>query len=85
MRRGAKDTVQVCRPFGDKLDISFQRTIRVPDGKGESELPPDMGSFPLYSAADYQETLPKHMAIKGGAFFPIYRKLRYTKELRQNS
>ena len=70
--RNAKDVVRVSRGFS-KLDISFQRTIRVPDGKGDSELPPGMGTFPLYSVANYSEKLPKDMAAKGGLFFPMYR------------
>lgn len=43
--RKAKDVIEVAGPLGEKLNISFQRTIRVPDGKGDSELPPGMGSF----------------------------------------
>lgn len=70
--RKAKDVVRVVR--GDQtLKISFQRTIRVPDGKGNSELPPGMGTFPLYSVANYAESLPKDMAAKGGLFLPMYR------------
>lgn len=71
----ANDIIQVHRAIGDTLKISFQRTIRVPDGNGDSELPPSLGTFPLYSAADYQATLPNAMAAKGGVFFPMYRKL----------
>ncbi len=73
----AKDVLQVHRACGDELEISFRRTIRVPDGKDNSELPPDLGTFPLYSAADYQRTLPQVIAAKGGGFFPMYRKLYY--------
>lgn len=71
--RKAKDTVRVSRGRTEQLDISFQRTIRVPDGKGDSELPPCMGTFPLYSVANYAEKLPKDMAAKGGLFLPMYR------------
>ena len=70
----AKDVVQVKSPPGEFLEISFQRTIRVPDGKGESELPPSMGTFPLYSIAQYHQKLPHAMAVKGGLFLPMYRK-----------
>lgn len=71
--RKSKDVIQVKGPSGETLEISFQRTIRVPDGKGDSELPPSMGSFPLYSVAQYKNKLPKTMALKGGLFLPMYR------------
>ena len=73
--RKAKDTVRLTRGNQETLDISFQRTIRVPDGKGDSELPPGMGTFPLYSVTDYAEKMPKEMAVKGGLFLPMYRML----------
>lgn len=66
---GAKDVIEVAGLSGEKLKISFQRTIRVPDGKGDSELPPGMGTFPLYSVAGYKDKLPNAVAIKGGFFF----------------
>ena len=72
--RKAKDVVQVTGRSSEKLRISFQRTIRVPDGKGDSELPPGMGTFPLYSVESYKEKLPASMANKGGLFLPMYRK-----------
>ena len=71
--RNANDTIHVTRGNRQTLDISFQRTIRVPDGKGDSELPPGMGTFPLYSVTDYAEKMPKEMAAKGGLFLPMYR------------
>ncbi len=71
--RKAKDIIRVSRGCREQLDIFFQRTIRVPDGKGDSALPPGMGSFPLYSVPNYAEKLPKDMAAKGGLFLPMYR------------
>ena len=71
--RKAKDIIRVSRGRTEQIDISFQRTIRVPDGKGDSELPPGMGTFPLYSVANYVEKLHKDMAAKGGLFLPMYR------------
>lgn len=70
--RKAKDIVHITRGK-QNLDISFKRTIRVPDGKGDSELPPGMGTFPLYSVTDYAEKMPKEMAAKSGLFLPMYR------------
>lgn len=74
--RKAKDTIHISRSVTDNLDISFQRTIRVADGKGVSELPPSMGTFPLYSIAEYKDKLPAAMGAKGGAFLTMYRKSR---------
>lgn len=74
-QRKANDVILIKRANQQKLDISFQRTIRVPDGKDDSELPPCMGTFPLYSMANYMDKLPESMAAKGGLFFPMYRKL----------
>ena len=57
------------------LRISFRRTIRVPtqtvDGR-LSQLPPGLGSFPLYNVAEFPN-LPRRMIEKGGAFMPMYR------------
>ena len=72
--RNLNDVIEVKGPSGELLKISFQRTIRVPDGKGDSELPPSMGTFPLYSVAGYEGNLPNSVAVKGGLFFPMYRK-----------
>ena len=57
------------------LTISFRRTIRVPDNEKVSELPPDLGKFPLYRVGDYADNMPVTMAKKGGVFLPMYRKL----------
>lgn len=58
----------------DLVDISFRRTIRVPDTEKVSQLPPDMGAFPLYKTSDYADKLPADMVAKGGAFLSMYRK-----------
>ncbi len=72
--RNVKDVIEVKGKTHEKLKISFQRTIRVPDGEGDSELPPGMGTFPLYSVTNFKRKLPDAMAAKGGLFFPMYRK-----------
>jgi hypothetical protein len=57
----------------DDLTITFRRTIRVPDNKNTSGLPPDEGIFPLFKIQDYARKLPLSMAQKGGMFIPMYR------------
>ena len=56
------------------LGITFKRTLRVADNDKSSQLPPCMGTFPLYKIRDYQERLPEKIARKAGVFFPMFRK-----------
>lgn len=56
------------------LRISFRRTIRVPDNKELSKLPPDLGGFQLHKVQDYTERLPRNLVEKGGVFFPMYQR-----------
>lgn len=72
--RKCNDVIKIAHGLGESLEISFQRTIRVPDGDGDFELPPSMGTFPLYSVASYVDKLPTSMTLKGGLFFPMYRR-----------
>ncbi|KAH7227505.1 hypothetical protein BKA60DRAFT_653806 [Fusarium oxysporum] len=58
----------------DDLTITFRRTIRVPDNKNTSGLPPDEGIFPLFKIEDYARKLPLSMAKKGGIFIPMYQR-----------
>ncbi|CVK91361.1 uncharacterized protein FMAN_09498 [Fusarium mangiferae] len=58
----------------DDLTITFRRTIRVPDNKNTSGLPPDQGAFPLFKIQDYARTFPLSMAQKGGMFIPMYQR-----------
>lgn len=57
----------------NSLSIEFKRTIRVSDNNNTNDLPPSLGSFPLYQTSDYLETLPLPMAAKGGYFLPMHR------------
>lgn len=69
-----KGVIKVTRNNGDdELKISLCRTIRVADNFDASNLPPDVGRFPLFSVAEFEETMPQHMVEKGGLFFPMYR------------
>lgn len=55
------------------LEVSFQRTIRVSDNNAVDNLPPGMGSFPLYKVSRYEDSLPASMKGKGGYFLPMHR------------
>ncbi|KAF2839303.1 hypothetical protein M501DRAFT_1011167 [Patellaria atrata CBS 101060] len=56
------------------LGISFRRTIRVADNEDTSDLPPDLGTFPLYAVDTYKNKLPESISEKGGVFFPMYQR-----------
>tara|TARA_R110002003_G_scaffold214_2_gene16038 strand:+ start:513 stop:767 length:255 start_codon:yes stop_codon:yes gene_type:complete len=58
----------------DDLQISFRRTIRVPDNAQTSFLPPDLGAFPLEPVSRYADKMCAGMVAKSGLFFPMYRK-----------
>lgn len=73
---GRRVTVKRTNGF-PALDISFHRTIRVPDNGNSNHLPPSLGTFPLYKTNDYVNKLPKAMAAKGGVFLPMYRESLY--------
>ncbi|RGP63882.1 integral membrane [Fusarium longipes] len=58
----------------DDLEITFKRTIRVPDKDEINNLPPDMGEFPLYRVDDYADKLPLSLAQKGGLLIPMHQR-----------
>jgi hypothetical protein len=73
--RTCGNSIQVDREWPTSgLTISFQRTIRVSDNDSTNDLPPSLGSFPLYRTSDHRETLPSPMEAKGGYFLPMHRK-----------
>ena len=56
------------------LDISFLRTVRLPETPKSYPLPAGLGYFPLYKVEDFVTSLPSDIVEKGGVFFPMYRK-----------
>jgi hypothetical protein len=59
----------------DDLEITFVRTLRVPDNnKDVNHLPPGLGRFELQRVDQYSVKLPADMAAKGGIFFPMYQR-----------
>ena len=67
------DSVLIKRITGSQsLEISFRRTVRVPDNNEVCALPPDLGRFPLYKVKDYAATLTSNMIEKGGLFLPMH-------------
>lgn len=69
----SNDCVLIKREGGyQSLEISFQRTIRVPDNQDTSELPPDLGKFPPYKVNDYATKLTSEMVAKRGLLLPMH-------------
>jgi len=55
-----------------KCNISFQRTLRIPDDNQSYCLPPGLGKFPLSHVEDFPETIPDSWISRGGVFLPMY-------------
>ncbi|KAG1818121.1 uncharacterized protein BJ212DRAFT_1348834 [Suillus subaureus] len=58
----------------DSLQISFRRTVRVPETGEPNNLPPGLGAFPLYNVSEFSHVLPQDMVEKGGLFFAMYQR-----------
>jgi hypothetical protein len=43
---------------GRRLEVSFQRTLRIPDDGRTYPLPPGLGRFPLLCVEDFRDRLP---------------------------
>ncbi|GAB1319647.1 hypothetical protein MFIFM68171_09857 [Madurella fahalii] len=56
----------------DKLRISFQRTVRVPEWHRKIRRLPDLGRLPLFPVDQYARSLPTQVVQKGGIFIPLY-------------
>ncbi|KAI0418945.1 hypothetical protein F5X98DRAFT_385519 [Xylaria grammica] len=57
-----------------KLTIELKRTIRVPDGAGIAELPPDLDNFSLFKTRDFASNLPSYMTDQRGLFVTMYQR-----------
>ena len=56
----------------EKLEVVFNRTLRIPDDNKKYGLPPGIGAFPVEHVEDYAKNLPELWAEHGGVFFPMY-------------
>ncbi|TGO10002.1 hypothetical protein BTUL_0147g00060 [Botrytis tulipae] len=68
---GGYQTIAINNNSGGKMEISFHRTVRIPDDGNNYELPPNLGKFPIFSIDDHAEKLPVDIVRKGGVFVPI--------------
>ena len=53
-------------------EVSFQRTLRIPDDSRSYPLPPGLGRFPLHHVADHADRLPAGWSERGGVFLPMH-------------
>lgn len=55
-----------------RLNISFQRTLRIPDDDRTYHLPPGLGTFPLVHVDDFEKNVPEKWLEHGGVIMPMY-------------
>ncbi len=60
--------------LGPNLQITFQRTLRIPDDGKAYPLPPGLGNFPIRRVDDYLDRVPSDWREHGGVFIPMYQR-----------
>jgi hypothetical protein len=55
-----------------RLDITFQRTLRIPDDDRDYPLPPGLGCFPLRHVDDFSARVPEDWRPRGGVMLPMF-------------
>jgi hypothetical protein len=55
-----------------RLDIGFQRTLRIPDDDKTYPLPPGFGNFPLRHVDDFGDRVPANWRPRGGVMLPMF-------------
>jgi hypothetical protein len=60
--------------FGPGLEVSFQRTLRIPDDGTQYPLPPGLGTFPLRRVDDLGDRVPAAWREHGGVVLPMYQR-----------
>jgi hypothetical protein len=60
--------------YDSGLEITFHRTIRMPDDDKLHQLPGSLGAFPLYNVSTYAAQLPQDMVQQGGVFLPMWQR-----------
>ena len=56
-----------------RCQISFQRTLRIPDDNQPYPLPAGLGRFPLHHVDDYYRGFPRHGSSMAASFCPSTR------------
>jgi len=58
----------------DSLEVTFHRTLRMPDDKKLHSLPQSLGIFPLFNVDAFSSQLPDHVIERSGIFFPMWQR-----------
>lgn len=68
------DSSNLKMQFDDEryANISFIRTLRIPDDNKTYGLPPGVGHFPLHQVEDFASKLPESWSEHKGIFLPMY-------------
>ena len=61
---------EICNEY--ELNISFQRTLRIPDDGNDHFLPPGLGEFPLRHIEDFDLGNKEHLKKRGGLIMPMF-------------
>jgi hypothetical protein len=56
------------------LEITFHRTVRMPDDDKLHQLPASLGVFPLFNVNAYADSLPSELVHQGGVFLPMWQR-----------
>ncbi|KAJ7766097.1 hypothetical protein B0H16DRAFT_1717325 [Mycena metata] len=75
--KGYHNTIAVRLPGDSELsrasvEVSFHRTLRVPDNLDANRLPVNFGHFPLVPVARFANKLPENIRKRGGFFTPMF-------------
>jgi hypothetical protein len=68
--RVEEDTVRI----GQHFQMSFQRTLRIPDDDSIYPLPPGLGEFPIFRIEDFEDRVPTQWKKHGGVFISMYQR-----------
>ena len=60
--------------ISNNLEITLQRTLRMPDDNHLHQLPASLGQFSLFNVEEYAERLPPNIVEKVGSFFPMWQR-----------
>ena len=55
-----------------RLEISFHRTLRIPDDGNDYPLPPSLGDFPVSHVDDFAVKVPPDWLRHGGVMMPMH-------------
>lgn len=58
----------------DRLSISFQRTLRIPDDGTTYPLPPGFGVFPILAANEYPASVVNQSSVASAFLIPMYQR-----------